>query len=135
MLAFLAILIAPESSIAIHQEVDLKASPQRIYEALLDAKQFTTLTGMTAKISREVGGTFSVFDGHIIGRNIELAPNQRIVQAWRVVDWPEGVWSIVRFELKKQGSGTRLGTRLILDHQGFPDGLKDHLAEGWKDHY
>src|SRR5581483_8645098 len=83
---------------AIHQEVDLPASPQRVYEALLDSKQFTDFSGgRVAVINRELGGTFSLFDGHIIGRNLELVPGRRIVQAWRVVPWPEGVYSIARF--------------------------------------
>ena len=30
---------------AIHQEEDFAASPQRIYEALLDARQFTDFSG------------------------------------------------------------------------------------------
>jgi activator of HSP90 ATPase len=121
----------PLKSITIHQEVDFKASPQRIYEALLDTKQFTAFSGMPAEINREVGGAFSIFSGHIIGRNLELIPNKRIVQAWRVVDWPEGVYSIAKFELKPQGNGTHL----VFDHTGFPEELRDHLAEGWQDHY
>jgi activator of HSP90 ATPase len=121
----------PITSITIHQEIDFTASPQRIYEALLDTKQFTAFSGMPAEINREVGGAFSVFKGHIIGRNLELVPNQRIVQAWRVVTWPEGVYSIARFELQAQGSGTHL----VFDHIGFPEGLHDHLAEGWQEHY
>jgi activator of HSP90 ATPase len=119
------------ASISIHQEIDFKASPQRIYEALLDAKQFSAFSGLPAEIRREAGGDFSCFGGHIVGRNVELVPNQRIVQAWRAGGWPEGAYSIVKFELKAQGSGTRL----ILDHRGFPEGLKDHLALGWKEHY
>ena len=83
----------PLKSITIHQEIDFTASPQRIYEALLDAKQFTAFSGIPAEINREVGGAFSLFSGHIIGRNLELVPNQRIVQAWRTVDWPQGVYS------------------------------------------
>src|ERR1700694_3695704 len=118
----------PAKSITIHQEIDFTASPQRLYEALLDAKQFTAFSGRAAEINREVGGAFSLFKGHIIGRNLDLVPNQRIVQAWRVVDWPEGSYSIARFELKAQGSGTHL----IFDHIGFPEGLRDHLAEGWE---
>jgi activator of HSP90 ATPase len=117
--------------IAIHQEGDFKASPQRVYEALLDTKQFTAFSAMPAEINSEVGGEFSLFGGHIIGRNVELIPNKRIVQAWRVVDWPEGVYSIAKFELKAQGSGTHL----VFDHTGFPEDLRDHLAEGWADHY
>src|SRR6476660_4021746 len=120
-----------DKSITIHQEVEFNASPQQLYEALLDSKQFTEFSGRPAEINREVGGAFSLFNKHIIGRNLELVPNQRIVQAWRVVDWSPGVYSIVKFELKSQGSGTHL----IFDHTGFPENLHDHLAEGWQAHY
>jgi len=120
-----------DKSITIHQEIDFNASPQQLYEALLDAKQFTEFSGRPAEINREVGGAFSLFKGHIVGRNVELVPNQRIVQAWRVVTWPEGAYSIARFELKPQESGTRL----VIDHIGFPEGLHDHLAAGWEENY
>lgn len=82
-------------------------------------------------ISRDLGGPFTLFRGHIIGRHVELVPGQRIVQAWRVVTWDPSVYSIVKFELNAQGSGTKL----VFDHTGFPVGLAKHLADGWKDHY
>ena len=124
-------LAQPNKSITIHQEIDFNTSPQLLYEALLDANQFTAFSSRPAEINREVGGAFSLFGGHIIGRNVELLPNHRIVQAWRVVTWPEGVYSIAKFELKPHGSGTRL----VFDHIGFPEGLHDHLAEGWESNY
>ena len=62
-------------SITIHQEIDFTASPQRLYEALLDAKQFTAFSGRPADINREVGGAFSLFGGHTVGRNVEVVPN------------------------------------------------------------
>jgi len=128
---------------AIHQETVFKATPQRIYDALTDAQQFQkvqllsgTIKGIDlqanpAKISREPGGPFSIFGNYIIGRQLELVPDQRIVQAWREVSWDPGIYSIVRFELKEQGSGTKL----IFDHNGFPAGSGEHLAVGWKAHY
>lgn len=117
---------------AIHQEIDFKAEPKRIYEALLDSKQFTAFSGgRAAEIHRDVGGTFSVFAGHIIGRNLELESNRLIVQAWRVVPWPEGIYSIARFELMSQASVTRL----IFDHTGFPPELAEHLLSGWNENY
>jgi activator of HSP90 ATPase len=124
-------LAQSDKSITIHQEIDFNAGPQRLYEALLDANQFTAFSGRPAEINREVGGAFSLFGGHIIGRNVELLPNQRIVQAWRVVTWPEGIYSIAKFELKPHAAGTRL----VFDHTGFPEGLHDHLAEGWESNY
>jgi uncharacterized protein YndB with AHSA1/START domain len=100
-----------------------KLGPQRIYEILRNSKQFAAFTGMPSNIDPAAGGAFSMFGGVIVGRNIELIPNQRIVQAWRPTHWDPGVYSIVKFELKPQGSGTLL----ILDHSGFPEGEYDHL--------
>src|SRR5258708_36370265 len=112
---------------AIRQEVVFKASPKRLYDALLDSKQFSEFTGdAPAEISRDPGGAFSCFGGVITGRNIELLPDQRIVQAWRVAMWPEGLYSIVKFELRQQGSETRL----IMDHVGFAQELRAHLNGG-----
>jgi activator of HSP90 ATPase len=116
---------------ALHQEVDFQASAQRIYGALLDAKQFAALTGMSAEIDPKPGGAFSTFGGLIVGRNIELIPNQRIVQAWRPTHWDPGVYSLVRFELKPHGSETRI----VLDHTGFPEGDFESLNSGWKPRY
>jgi activator of HSP90 ATPase len=128
---------------SIHQETSFKASRKRVYEALTDTKQFDKVIHLSddmksmapgatpTEISREVGGAFALFGGHIIGRQVELVPNEQIVQAWRVEGWEPGVYSIARFELTEQGSGTRI----IFDHTGFPKGLAEHLAAGWKAHY
>jgi activator of HSP90 ATPase len=117
---------------SIHQEVAFTASRDRIYAALLDAKQFSQLTGgQTADIDRTAGGAFSLFGARIKGRNVELVPNERIVQAWRSDGWEKGMYSIARFELVAQGTGTKL----VFDHTGFPKGQAEHLATGWKAHY
>jgi len=115
----------------LHQEIEIKSAPQRIYDALLDSKQFTTFSGFPAEISREAGGVFSMFKGLIVGRNVELVPGQRIVQAWRPANWEPGLYSLAKFELKVQGSETLL----VLDHTGFPEGSFRHLNSGWYDHY
>jgi activator of HSP90 ATPase len=125
--------------IIIHQEIMFNVTPQQLYETLLSSGKFSACTkksfdmfsATSATIEPTAGGAFSVFDGHIIGRTVELVPNQRIVQAWRVVDWPAGVYSIVRFEFKQQSAGTLL----VFDHIGFPQGLKEHLTNGWQQHY
>jgi len=128
----------------IHQETLFKASRKRVYGALTDDKQFDKVMRLSAAmqsgmalgnsptaISREVGGPFTLYGGHILGRHIELVPNERIVQAWRVATWSPGVYSIAKFELLEQGSDTKL----VFDHAGFPFGQAQHLAEGWKSNY
>ncbi|MGG3468642.1 SRPBCC family protein [Neobacillus pocheonensis] len=116
----------------IHQEVEFNASPGRIYEILTGSKEFSEVTGgAPTEISPEAGGTFSCFGGMILGRNIELVPGVRVVQAWRVKNWPEGVYSIAKFELTEQGSKTKL----VFDHVGFPEEEGEHLAAGWGANY
>ena len=129
---------------SIHQEPVFQASRKRVYEALTEARRFDRIvqsskavkSGMAlgkrpTEISRQVGGAFTLFGGHIIGRHVELVASQLIVQAWRVVDWNPGIYSIVKFELTGQGSGTKI----IFDHAGFPQGKGQHLADGWKTNY
>lgn len=129
---------------AIHQEVVFKVSRKRVYEALTDAKQFNKVVTLSAamqsgmasggkqvEVSPEVGGAFSAFGGYVTGRHIELVPNDRIVQAWRAGGWDPGQYSIAKFVLIEQGSGTKL----VFDHTGFPEGKGQHLAEGWRTNY
>jgi activator of HSP90 ATPase len=116
---------------ALHQEIDFKGRPRRVYEALLDSKQFSTFSGEPAEIDRSEGGAFSMFGGKIVGRNVELIANQRIVQAWRPASWDPGVYSVVKFDLTLRGTDTRV----LLDHTGFPQGAYAHLNPGWKLRY
>jgi activator of HSP90 ATPase len=119
-------------SSTIHQEIIFKANPKQVYDALIDAHQFSTVTGgAPTEINAEAGGAFSLFGGMITGRNIELIPNERIVQAWRAGNWAEGAYSIAAFEIKEQDEETII----IFDHAAFPAGQDEHLADGWKDNY
>jgi len=133
------------SAESIHQERLFNAGPKRIYDALTITPQFDKviqLTGVmqsppmvkmqkSTYISPQEGGSFALFGGYITGRQIELAPNDLIVQAWRVGNWPRGTYSIARFELVADGARTRI----IFDHTGFPQGRAEELASGWQEHY
>jgi activator of HSP90 ATPase len=117
---------------AIHQEVVIDATPNRIYRALTDETEFQKVSGgAPTQISREEGGPFSCFGGMILGRQLELQNDRWIVQAWRVKMWEPGLYSCVRFELRPQGSKTTV----ILDHTGFPEDHQEHLGKGWDDNY
>jgi activator of HSP90 ATPase len=115
----------------IHHEISLPAAPPRVYSALVDSQQFAQLTGAPASGDAAEGAPFSVFGGHITGRHVELLPGKRVVQAWRAKTWPEGLYSIARFELQADGQGTKL----VFDHDGFPEDMKEHLSNGWHANY
>jgi activator of HSP90 ATPase len=90
-----------------------------------------SLARTPAQISAEPGGAFSLFGGYITGRNLEMSPGVRLIQAWRSDSWPPQIFSIVRFELSAHPGGAKLS----FDHTGFPNDEALSLATGWHKHY
>jgi len=115
----------------LHQEVTFNAPAAKVYRALLDSAQHAAFTGAPAEISGAEGGAFSAHNGMVEGRNVALTEGSRIVQAWRIKNWPEGVFSIARFELHEQGGKTRL----VFDQAGIPAAALEHIDGGWKKMY
>ena len=111
----------------------MPAEPQVIYDMLTSGEQFSAMTGgAPAEIDATDGGAISLFGGMITGRTIETVPGQRFVQAWRPAPWDPGVYSIMKFEIEADAEG---GSRVSLDHAGFPEAEAEHLAQGWTDNY
>lgn len=130
---------------AIHQERTFKASRERVYRALTETAEFDKVVKLSAAmaqggmapgskptmVSGQAGGAFSAFGGYVTGRQIELVPNERIVQVWRAGSWKPGEFSLAKFVLVEDGANTKL----VFDHTGFPAGTAEHLAEGWRVNY
>ena len=112
----------------IHQEIVFSAPPGRVYREIVDAAQFSKATGAPTVGNAAEGAAFSAFGGHITGRP-RAVPDKLIVQAWRAKTWPAGSYSISRFELRPEGDKTRL----VFDHDAFPEDQKEHLAKGWQE--
>jgi activator of HSP90 ATPase len=117
--------------VTIKQVASFDASAEALYKALMTASKFAEWTGAPADITEGEGGAFSCFGGQITGRHIELLPNSRIVQVWRVLAWDEGVYSVVRFDISEsEGS-----TTLELTHSAYPEDAASHLEPGWHKMY
>ncbi len=115
----------------IRQTVTIDAAPKEIYQALMDSRKHSAFTGEKASISRRVGGKFTAYGDYIEGKNLELVPNKKIVQAWRGSDWPEGHYSRTTIALK----AVKGATRLMFTQSGVPDEQYKSISQGWKDFY
>lgn len=116
---------------SIRQTVMFAASPKDVYEALMDSRTHSRLTGGKAVISRRVGGKFTAFDGYASGKNLALVPNRKIVQTWRADDWPDDRYSVVTFALRK----VKGGTKLTFAQTGVPTNQAASVKQGWIDYY
>src|SRR5262249_28508407 len=93
-------------------------------------------TGLPAGLGNLEGEAFTLFDGRVEGRQVELVPGERVVQAWRFGGnhpdrWDPGVYSIVRFTLEPEGEATRF----VIDHEGIPPRWQEHIASGYPTFY
>jgi len=109
----------------------IPASPQDVYDAWLTSDAHTRMTGGAARVSSEVGGTFEAWDGYIEGKNLELGPGLRIVQAWRTTQF-ESKEPDSQIEVLFEPEGE--GTLVKLRHTKLPAHGATY-EQGWIDHY
>ena len=111
----------------------IPASPKAIYNAWLDAKGHTAMTGgKVAVCSIAPGGAFTVWDGYITGRNMELKPGRRIVQSWRTTKFTAADSDSQIEVVLVPVTG---GTRVSVHHSNVPDGHTSYRDGGWQRSY
>lgn len=72
------------------QKITFKnTTTDELYKLYMDEQKHSEVTGSKAKIKQKEGTNFVVYDGYIIGRNIQLINNSLIVQSWRASDWDD----------------------------------------------
>lgn len=107
----------------------ISAEPVEIYAALTNEATIRLWTGEVAEMTEEPGSEFSLWDGSIVGKNIEFEPGRKIVQQWYFGD--QVAESIVTILLHPHKQGTSVELR----HTNIPDEAFDDIVEGWNDVY
>lgn len=106
-------------------------TPQDIYDAWMSSKGHSDMTGSPATVLAVVGGEFDAWDGYIHGKNLELVPGKRIVQAWRTSEFSDDEPdSKIEITLEPQGKQTKLTLR----HTGLPP-HGGQYEQGWVESY
>ncbi|KHN44922.1 Activator of 90 kDa heat shock protein ATPase like 1 [Glycine soja] len=108
-----------------------------LFEILMDENRWRGFTQSNARISKEVGGEFSIFDGSVTGKNLELEEGMLIVQRWRFGSWPDGIESMVRIMFEEPEDGV---TVVKLTHSDVPEEdrygnatVVENTERGWRD--
>lgn len=115
----------------IEQTVKFSATAAELYELYMDEVQHAEATKAPAKISRDIGGSFTCHKGHITGRNLELVPGKLIVQTWRA-NFPAGALDSILVLAFRDVEG---GAELHMTHANVPDARVEQLTSGWHKAY
>jgi len=119
---------------SIEQVVTFRAAPAQVFEALIDSAQHAAFTGEPAAIERHVGGAVSCYGGKVTGIQLDVAKDERIVQAWRPGNFPPGAFTLVTYALAPDGADGK-GTKLTFTQHAVPDEAHEHLSKGWEERY
>jgi len=124
------------TEIAVTRELVIDASPETVWEYLVDPERIVRWKGLTAALDPRAGGAYrcEVIPGHIAtGEVLEIDPPRRLVHTWGWEgqdDVPPGS-TTVEYELVPEGTGTRLR----FTHRDLPTReAADSHTTGW-DHY
>ena len=107
----------------------IPAEPELVYAALTNPLTLQAWTGDEAEMSTVPGSEFSLFEGSIVGKNLEFEEGKKIVQQWYFGDQEEP--SIVSIKLHPH----KYGTSAELRHTNIPDRDYNDIVEGWDEAY
>lgn len=107
----------------------LAAPPEEVYQALVNPVSIRLWSGEDAVMSTDPGSEFSLWEGSIVGKNLEFEENKKIVQQWYFGDSTDD--SIVTIKLHPHKDGTSVELR----HSNIPDQDYDGIVEGWNEVY
>jgi len=113
----------------IHQKHHITAPVEDVYLALTNPLTIELWSGYPAEMSTVVGSEFSLFEGEIVGKNLEFKLNNLIKQQWYFEGEPKD--SIVTITLKPEKNNTVIE----LLHENVPDEVFEEMEDGWKKIY
>ena len=116
----------------IKQTYLIHAPLKEVWEALVNPEYINNWGGGPAKMDSNIGTKFSLWDGTIWGKNIQVVPDKQLVQEWYSQEEKE--WkkpSIVTFTLQEEKNGTQVD----LLQTDVPDEDGKNIEEGWKEYY
>jgi len=103
----------------------VSATPHDVYLALTFAPTIQLWTGDKVEMIAESGTEFSLWDGSIVGKNLEFEADKKIVQQWYFGDQSDA--SVVTIKLHPDSKGTSVELR----HTNIPDEEYDQIVDGW----
>ena len=107
----------------------IPATTEEVYIALTNPFTIELWTGFPAEMSTEPGSEFSLFEGDIVGKNLEFKKNRLIKQQWYFEG--EENDSIVTLMLKPEKNNTLIK----LFHENVPEEVFEEMLQGWKTIY
>ena len=115
----------------ISESYEFQATAKELYLTFIDKARVAAWSRAPPDVDPVVGGKFSLFHGNVSGVFQELEDGKRLVQTWRLKDWPESHHAKLTL-LFDQGLD---GTSLRVTMEGVPIGAEDAVKSNFVEYY
>ncbi|CAH0056408.1 unnamed protein product [Clonostachys solani] len=114
---------------------EFRTTAEEAYQTFVDPARIAAFTRSPPKLfegARE-GGKFELFGGNVSGEYLELEKNKKIVQSWRLSQWPAGHYSTLKIEFDQNDVDHVTIMRVTWD--GVPVGQEEVTKRNWVEYY
>ena len=108
--------------------IKIAAAPEEVYWALTRPLSLELWTGSKVEFEETPDSEFSLWNGDIVGKNLEFVEGKKIVQQWYFGDQEP---SVVTIKLHADGNQTSME----FTQTNIPDEDYDDFTEGLEDMY
>lgn len=114
---------------------EFRAPASELYQTFTDPARISAFTRAAPKLfeGAKVGGKFELFGGNVAGEYLELNEPTKIVQSWRLDQWPKGHYS--RLEINFDQNDVDNVTVMRVTWSGVPIGQEDVTKRNWGEYY
>ncbi len=120
---------------SVNSSEEFRTTAVELYMTFTSPERLAAFTRAPPKVfeGAHVGGKFELFGGNVIGEFVELNEPTKIVQKWRLSQWPEGHFSRldITFDQNEQDAVTIM--RVVWD--GVPVGQEEVTRRNWGEYY
>ena len=106
-----------------------------MYQTFTDPQRLAAFTRAPPRVfeGAKPGGKFAIFDGNVSGEFVKLEPPKKIVQTWRLAQWPEGHTSSQ--EIVFDQNDVDHVTNMRVTWTGVPVGQEEVVKRNWEGYY
>ncbi|KAK2787161.1 hypothetical protein FQN53_005583 [Emmonsiellopsis sp. PD_33] len=114
---------------------EFRTTADELYTTFTDPQRIAAFTRAPPRQfdGAKSGGKFSIFDGNVEGEYLTLESPARIVQKWRLAQWPAGHYSTQ--EIKFDQNDVDRVTSMRVTWEGVPVGQEDVVRRNWEGYY
>jgi activator of HSP90 ATPase len=114
---------------------EFRTTAEEMYQTFTDPQRIAAFTRGTPKLfeGAKPGGKFSIFDGNVSGEFITLDAPKKIVQKWRLAQWPEN--HVSTQEIVFDQNNVDKVTTARVTWSGVPVGQEEVVKRNWDGYY